>query len=489
MAEQVAGSLEEYLGGIEGVNQAVVAGSYRRRQETVGDLDAVASSEENKEVMERFVEYEDVDEVLSEGEERTSVMLRSGLQVDLRVVPEKSFGTALLYFTGSQHHHVTLRDVSLKRDLKFNEYRLFRGDKQIAGKTEEEIYQELGFSYIEPELRENRGELEAAQDGMLPKLITEGDIRGNLHAHTDATDGNNTPEEMARAAKDRGYDYFAITDHSRRLRMVNGLDEKRLREQMEEIDCLNDELTGITLLKGIEVDILEDGSLDLPDDVLGLLGAPQVRVIREGADREDRAVHAEPPCQYDRPPDRAHDRVPATLQSRHGAGDGGRQRNRLLCGAERRPQPAGPERCPLQDGQGDEEDLKRIDEVGPVAASSLATFFADRDNRRTVEEMKQAGLDLPNPDYGGEAAGPLKDLSIVFTGRLQRWSRSDAESLVESLGGRTPSDVSGNTDYVVAGPDAGTKLDEARERSVPVMNEDEFASFLQDRGVESSREG
>ena len=124
-----------------------------------------------------------------------------------------------------------------------------------------------------------------------------------------------------------------------------------------------------------------------------------------------------------------------------------------------------------------------------MAASSLATFFADRDNRRTVEEMKQAGLDLPNPDYGGEAAGPLKDLSIVFTGRLQLWSRSDAESLVESLGGRTPSDVSGNTDYVVAGPDAGTKLDEARERSVPVMNEDEFASFLQDRGVESSREG
>src|SRR5215207_785744 len=267
VAEQIAESLEEFLGGIEGVNQAVVAGSYRRRQETIGDLDVVASSKKNKEVMERFVEFEDVDEVLSKGAERTSIMLRSGLQVDLRVVREKSFGTALLYFTGSQPHHVTLRDVSLKRDLKFNEYGLFRGDEQVAGKTEEEVYEELGFSYIEPELRENRGELEAAKDGMLPKLITEGDIRGNLHAHTDATDGNNTTKEMARAAKDRGYDYLAITDHSKRLRMVGGLDEKRLRKQIEEIERLNDQL-GITLLKGIEVDILEDGSLDLPDEVL-----------------------------------------------------------------------------------------------------------------------------------------------------------------------------------------------------------------------------
>jgi DNA polymerase (family X) len=237
----------------------------------VGDLDAVVSSKKNKEVMERFVEYEDLEEVLSRGEERTSVRLRSGLQVDLRVVPEESFGTALLYFTGSQPHHVKLRDVSLKKKLKFNEYGLFKGDKQIAGKTEEEVYQELGFSYIEPELRENRGELEAARDGKLPKLLTKGDIRGNLHAHTDATDGKNTAEEMARAAKERGYDYLAITDHSKRLRMVGGLDEKRLREQMEEIDRLNDELKGITLLKGIEVDILEVGSLDLPDDVLAEL--------------------------------------------------------------------------------------------------------------------------------------------------------------------------------------------------------------------------
>jgi DNA polymerase (family 10) len=151
------------------------------------------------------------------------------------VVPAKSFGTALLYFTGSQPHHVALRDVSLKRDLKFNEYGLFEGDKQISGKTEEEVYEELGFSYIEPELREGRGELDAAQEGKLPKFLTGDDIRGNLHSHTNATDGNNTLEEMARAAEDRGYDYLAITDHSKRLRMVNGLDEKRLRGQMEQI--------------------------------------------------------------------------------------------------------------------------------------------------------------------------------------------------------------------------------------------------------------
>lgn len=196
-------------------------------------------------------------------------MLRSGLQVDLRVVPEESFGSALLYFTGSQPHHVTLRDVALKRDLKFNEYGLFEDDERIAGGTEEEVYEALGFSYIEPELRENRGELGAAREGELPDLLSLEDIRGNLHTHTTFTDGRNSLEEMARAAKDRGYDYLAVTDHSKRLAMTGGLDEKRLREQMEEIDRFNDELGGITLLKGIEVDILEDGSLDLSDDVLG----------------------------------------------------------------------------------------------------------------------------------------------------------------------------------------------------------------------------
>lgn len=268
VAEQVARSLEDYLNRTEGVDEAVVAGSYRRRQETVGDVDIVVASRKGREIIEKFAEYEDVEEVASKGETRASVVLRSGLRADLRVVPQESFGAALLYFTGSQPHHVALRDMSLKKKLKINEYGVFESDDRVAGETEEEIYEKLGLAYVEPELRENRGELEAAQDGRLPKLLTEGDIRGNLHSHTEATDGNNTLEEMARAAKDRGYDYLAITDHSKRLRMVNGLDEKRLREQIEEIERLNDKLKGITFLKGIEVDILEDGSLDLSDEVL-----------------------------------------------------------------------------------------------------------------------------------------------------------------------------------------------------------------------------
>jgi DNA polymerase (family X) len=267
VAEQIARSLEAYLDGIEGVDEAVVAGSYRRRQETVGDLDVVVASKKGGEIIEKFVEYEDVQKVVSKGKTRSSVILRSGLGADLRVVPKESFGAAVLYFTGSQPHHVALRDMSLKKKLKINEYGVFKGDDRVAGKTEEEIYKKLGLAYVEPELRENRGELEAARKGHLPKLVMQKEIRGDLHSHTDATDGNNTLDEMARAAEERGYDYLAITDHSKRLRMVGGLDEKRLRKQMEQIERLNDEL-GITLLEGIEVDILEDGSLDLPDEVL-----------------------------------------------------------------------------------------------------------------------------------------------------------------------------------------------------------------------------
>lgn len=268
VAEPIARSLEGYLNGIEEVGEAVVAGSYRRRQETVGDLDIVAASKKGGEVIEKFVEYEDVERIVSKGKTRSSVALRSGLQADLRVVKKESFGAALLYFTGSQPHHVALRDMSLKKKLKISEYGVFKGEKRIAGKSEEEIYGQLNLPYIEPELREHRSEFEAAQADKLPNLITEGDIRGNLHTHTKASDGRHGLEEMALAAKDRGYDYLAITDHSKRLTVANGLDEKRLRKQMDKIDKLNDELKGITLLKGIEVDILEDGSLDLPDEVL-----------------------------------------------------------------------------------------------------------------------------------------------------------------------------------------------------------------------------
>lgn len=268
VAEQTVRSLEEYLDGIEEIGEAAIAGSYRRRQETVGDLDVVASSGKSAEVIEQFVEYEDVRKVVSKGKTRASVELRSGLQADLRVVPKVSFGAALLYFTGSQPHHVALREMAQKKKLKINEYGVFKGEKRVAGKTEAEVYKKLGLVYVEPELREHRGEIEAAQNGDLPELIAEKNVRGNLHNHTDATDGRNSLEEMAQAAKERGYDYLAVTDHSKRLRMVNGLNERRLRKQIEEIDRLNDELDGITLLKGIEVDILEDGSLDLKDEVL-----------------------------------------------------------------------------------------------------------------------------------------------------------------------------------------------------------------------------
>ena len=268
VAEEVARGLEEYLEGVEGVEDVAVAGSYRRRQETVGDLDVVASSEKGKEAIERFVEFEDIEEVVSKGETRSSVMLRPGLRVDLRVVSKESYGAALLYFTGSQPHHVAIRDMALKGGLKINEYGVFKEDERVAGKTEKEIYEQLGLPYIEPELRESRGETEAAREGRLPELLNVDDIRGDLHSHTDATDGRNSLQEMAQAAKKRGYEYLAITDHSKRLRMVNGLSEKRLRKQMEEIDHLNEKLDSITVLKGIEVDILEDGSLDLPDDIL-----------------------------------------------------------------------------------------------------------------------------------------------------------------------------------------------------------------------------
>jgi DNA polymerase (family 10) len=193
------------------------------------------------------------------------------LQVDLRVVPQESYGAALLYFTGSKSHNVVLRQLAQQRGLKLNEYGVFRGDTPVAGETEESVYAALGLPWIPPELREGRGEIEAAKAGRLPHLVDLHDLKGDLHAHTRATDGRHSLQEMAEAARLRGLQYFAITDHSRRLTMAKGLDSTRLLQQMEDIDRLNATLSGITILKGIEVDILEDGNLDLPDEVLGRL--------------------------------------------------------------------------------------------------------------------------------------------------------------------------------------------------------------------------
>ena len=268
VAEEMAGPLVDYLVDIERVRKVVVAGSYRRRKETVGDLDVLAISDEGKQTIQRFVEYEDVSEVVSQGETRSTVIFRSGLQVDLRVVPNESYGAALFYFTGSKDHNIALRNHALAQNLKVNEYGVFRDEEQIAGETEAEIYKLFDMDFIPPELREDRGELEAALKGQLPALITLNDIRGDLQMHTTGSDGNATLEEMAQGALEKGYEYIAITDHSPNVAVAQGLDADGLRQQMEAIDRLNEELEGIRILKAVEVDILEDGALDLPDEVL-----------------------------------------------------------------------------------------------------------------------------------------------------------------------------------------------------------------------------
>jgi len=267
-AEQHAEAMVDYLKERTGVKDIVVAGSYRREKETVGDLDILITAKKGSRIMDRFVGFEDVAKVISKGKTRSTVVLRSGLRVDLRVVPQASHGAALHYFIGSKDHNIAVRKLGVKRKLKINEYGVFAGEKRIAGKTEEEVYGTVDLPYIEPELRENRGEIEAAQEGKLPNLITLEDIRGDLHVHTKETDGHHSLEEIAHAAKEHGYEYLAISDHSKRVSMAHGLDSKRLAKQIEEIDRLNGRLKGITLLKAIEVDILKDGSLDLPDDIL-----------------------------------------------------------------------------------------------------------------------------------------------------------------------------------------------------------------------------
>jgi DNA polymerase (family 10) len=267
-AEAVAEPLLEYLKATKGVKQAIVAGSYRRRKDTVGDLDILVTAGRGSPVMDRFVDYDEVGEVVSKGTTRSTVLLRSGLQVDLRVVADASYGAALVYFTGSKAHNIAIRTIAVKKGLKINEYGVFKGERRVAGASEQEVYKQVGLPLIAPELREDRGEIEAARKGRLPKLVTVDDIRGDLHTHTKASDGRYTAEEMALAAKERGYAYLAISDHSKRVTIARGLDSKRLAKQIEEIDRLNDKLKGVRLLKSAEVDILDDGKLDLPDSIL-----------------------------------------------------------------------------------------------------------------------------------------------------------------------------------------------------------------------------
>jgi len=268
VAEAEAESLVAYLrdGG-----RVTVAGSYRRRRETVGDLDILVTSRHAAAACDKLTRYENVVEVLAHGSTRATVVLRSGIQVDLRAVAEESYGAALLYFTGSKAHNIALRGIANGRKWKLNEYGLFSGKRRIAGATEEEVYKKLRLAYIPPEMREDRGEVALAKAKQIPKLVSVADIRGDLHCHSDWTDGTASIADMAAAARACGYQYMALTDHSRRQTMSHGLDPARVTRQMREIDRLNAKFRNFTILKGIEVDILKDGTLDLPDATLAKL--------------------------------------------------------------------------------------------------------------------------------------------------------------------------------------------------------------------------
>lgn len=264
----VAQQMREFLSQSKGVIRLEIAGSIRRRRETAKDIDLVAACEGNSDIMERFTTLPDLQSVVMKGPARSSIILKNGIPVDLRVVSENEYGAALHHFTGSKAHNIQLRTMAAKQGMKINEYGVFKGGRNIASKTEAEIYQALQMPYIVPELREDQGEIEAALKNSLPRLIEAVHIRGDLHVHTTYTDGMNTVHEMALAARAKGYEYLAITDHTHHLRIAHGLNENRVLEQLEEIDRLNGSLDGIRLLKSAEVDILADGTLDLPDSVL-----------------------------------------------------------------------------------------------------------------------------------------------------------------------------------------------------------------------------
>lgn len=271
---EIHGRLRE-LSDVDGVE---VAGSIRRRKETVGDADILAISSRPEKVMDFFVSMPEVAHVLGKGKTKAMIKLKNGLDVDLRVVPEESFGAALNYFTGSKDHNVALRRIAQEKGLKLNEYGLFRGSQRIAGKTEEEIYQVLGLSFIPPEIREDQGEIEAAKKGEIPDLVGYQDLRGDLQIQTTWTDGANSIEEMAEEARRLGLEYIAITDHTKGLAMTGGSDEEKLLRQMATIEKINRSLKGITVLKGAEVNINKDGSLDIKDEVLAKLDVVGIAV-------------------------------------------------------------------------------------------------------------------------------------------------------------------------------------------------------------------
>src|SRR5579863_5651106 len=275
-AETEAQKLTDYLAKFPGIDRITPAGSLRRGRETVGDLDilvtgpACASEEGRQKAIDYVAQYPPLIDVIARGDNKISFHLRSGMQVDVRLLPPESFGAAMQYFTGSKAHNVALRQRALKMGYTLNEYSLatLENQKVVASRSEEAIYSALKLDYIPPELRENCGEIEVAETHQLPRLISQKDLQGDVHMHTVETDGRNTIQEMAEAARDRGYQYMAITDHSKNLAFANGLDDKRALEHIARLRAANDSIGGIRIFAGIEVDILADGSLDLSDSVL-----------------------------------------------------------------------------------------------------------------------------------------------------------------------------------------------------------------------------
>jgi len=268
VAFPVAKRIVETLRQKTGSKKIEWAGSLRRMKENVGDIDILATGLDKEKIIQAFIHLPEVKEVLASGETKASVIVERGTQIDLRVVEEDSYGAALQYFTGSKGHNIHLRGIAKAKGIKINEYGVFKGKKKIGGKEEKDVYRSLGMDWIEPELREDRGEIEAAQKGRLPKLVEETEIKGDLHVHSKWSDGASSIEEIARAALKKSYQYVAICDHSKSLKIAHGLDESRLMEQIDEIDRINEKMKGFQILKGTEVDILSDGKLDLPEIIL-----------------------------------------------------------------------------------------------------------------------------------------------------------------------------------------------------------------------------
>lgn len=257
---------------VEGVHDAVAAGSVRRMKETVGDIDYLVTADDPEKVMEFFVSMPEVEEIVGRGPAKAFVRLAGGIDADLLVVPKESWGSALQYFTGSKEHSVELRKIAIAKGLRLNEWGVYKGEARVAGATEEGVYQALGLQWIPPEMRENTGEIELAKQGRLPKLVEYGSLRGDLQVHSESTDGTATIEEMARAAKEFGLSYIAITDHTKSLALASGLDENELLEQAGRIVELNDRLKGsFRILSSAEVNVMKDGSLDISSNVLDKL--------------------------------------------------------------------------------------------------------------------------------------------------------------------------------------------------------------------------